>query len=133
MIITLARTMKALSIVLLVLVLTNTIASTKDTYSDYDECILENLKGVTSDEAAKLIYKSCRNKFPYPWVENDKVRNDSANYERDRYECELDAAMIPSPSENSAFYKKRSKTLRAIHDRNERKKLLERCMKAKGW
>ena len=133
MIITLARTMKALSIVLLVLVLTNTIASAKDTYSDYDECILENLKGVTSDEAAILIYMSCRKKFPYPSVENDKVRNDSANYERDRYECERDAAIMPSPSENSDFYRKRHKTIRSSYDRRERKKLFERCMKAKGW
>lgn len=33
---------------------------------DFDECILENMKGVTSDVAARQIRKSCRSKFPYP-------------------------------------------------------------------
>lgn len=30
---------------------------------DFDECILANMKGVSSDMAAKLIYRSCRDKF----------------------------------------------------------------------
>ena len=37
---------------------------------DFDECILENMKGVTSDVAAHQIRKSCRSKFPYP---NEKI------------------------------------------------------------
>lgn len=32
--------------------------------SDYDECILENMKGVTSDRAAMLIHRSCARRFP---------------------------------------------------------------------
>ncbi|RZB30376.1 MAG: hypothetical protein SRB1_02656 [Desulfobacteraceae bacterium Eth-SRB1] len=32
--------------------------------NDYDECILESMKGVTSDVAARLIRRSCRDKFP---------------------------------------------------------------------
>lgn len=32
--------------------------------SDYDECILESMKGVTSDVAARQIAASCRKKFP---------------------------------------------------------------------
>ena len=32
--------------------------------SDYDECILESMKGVTSDHAARLVAHSCRQKFP---------------------------------------------------------------------
>lgn len=32
--------------------------------SNYDECILESMKGVTSDKAAILIARSCRKKFP---------------------------------------------------------------------
>ena len=32
--------------------------------SDYDECILEGMKGVTSDLAAQAIVISCRAKFP---------------------------------------------------------------------
>ena len=32
--------------------------------SNYDECILESMKGVKSDLAAKSIIMSCRNKFP---------------------------------------------------------------------
>jgi hypothetical protein len=33
-------------------------------FSSYDECILESLKGVSSDIAANAIIASCRNKFP---------------------------------------------------------------------
>jgi len=33
-------------------------------FSSYDECILESLKGVSSDVAANAIIASCRNKFP---------------------------------------------------------------------
>lgn len=32
--------------------------------SDYDECILESMKGVKSDLAARAIIRSCREKFP---------------------------------------------------------------------
>lgn len=32
----------------------------------YDDCILESMKGVNSDVAAKMIYLSCRKKFPTP-------------------------------------------------------------------
>jgi len=32
--------------------------------SDFDECILDNMKGVNSDAAAKLIARSCAKKFP---------------------------------------------------------------------
>jgi hypothetical protein len=33
-------------------------------FSSFDECILESLKGVSSDVAANAIIASCRNKFP---------------------------------------------------------------------
>lgn len=32
--------------------------------STYDECVLDSMKGVTSDQAARAIIVSCRNKFP---------------------------------------------------------------------
>lgn len=32
--------------------------------SNYDECVLESMKGVTSDVAARVIVRSCREKFP---------------------------------------------------------------------
>lgn len=32
--------------------------------SNYDECVLESMKGVTSDVAAGAIMRSCRDKFP---------------------------------------------------------------------
>lgn len=32
--------------------------------SNYDECIAESMKGVTSDVAARAIIKSCRDRFP---------------------------------------------------------------------
>lgn len=31
---------------------------------NYDDCVLESMKGVTSDKAASFIRTSCRNKFP---------------------------------------------------------------------
>lgn len=31
---------------------------------DYDECILQSMKGVNSDTAARAIMRSCREKFP---------------------------------------------------------------------
>ena len=34
--------------------------------SSFDECILESMKGVTGDVAARAIYASCRKKFPTP-------------------------------------------------------------------
>lgn len=42
--------------------------------NDYDECILESMKGVTSDVAAKLIRRSCREKFPRESQERKSVR-----------------------------------------------------------
>ena len=32
--------------------------------SNFDDCVLESMKGVTSDVAARAIYKSCLEKFP---------------------------------------------------------------------
>jgi hypothetical protein len=34
--------------------------------NNYDDCIIKNMKGVTSDRAANLIRHSCRQKFPLP-------------------------------------------------------------------
>ena len=36
--------------------------------SNYEECILENMKGVTSDKAARAIERACRAKFPHKTV-----------------------------------------------------------------
>lgn len=33
-------------------------------HSSYDECVLDSMKGVTSDMAARAVVQSCRNKFP---------------------------------------------------------------------
>ena len=41
---------------------------------DYDECILESMKGVTSDKAAILIMRSCRKKFPEKPKDKPKTR-----------------------------------------------------------
>lgn len=32
--------------------------------SNYDECILEHLKGVSSDVGARMVAEACRKKFP---------------------------------------------------------------------
>lgn len=47
--------------------------------SNYDECILESMKGVTSDVAARLVARSCREKFPDKPIAQKKSRNLSAN------------------------------------------------------
>ena len=61
---------------------------------DYNECILENMKGVTSDTAATLVNKSCREKFPkkvvaekYEWIkiftnDNHTLYKDSSTITR---------------------------------------------------
>lgn len=43
--------------------------------SNYDECILESMKGVTSDKAAILIERSCRKKFPKEAEKKPESRN----------------------------------------------------------
>jgi len=35
-------------------------------FATYEDCILENMKGVESDAAALLIQRACRSKFPPP-------------------------------------------------------------------
>ena len=41
----------------------NVLAWTAFAPKDYDECILENMKGVTSDVGARLVNNSCHEKF----------------------------------------------------------------------
>ena len=51
---------------ILLIALSFSAASNADTseFSSYDECILESLKGVSSDVAANAIIASCRSTFP---------------------------------------------------------------------
>jgi hypothetical protein len=41
--------------------------------SNYEECILKNMKGVTSDEAARAIQGACRREFPRKTVDRQDV------------------------------------------------------------
>jgi hypothetical protein len=50
--------------------------------SDYDECILEGMKGVTSDVAAQLIRQSCQKKFPKKTHEDNSVELPSSALEK---------------------------------------------------
>ena len=43
--------------------------------SNYDECILEHMKGVTSDKAVLEIRKACRAKFPKKPIKKPKLRD----------------------------------------------------------
>lgn len=52
--------------------------------NNYDECILENMKGVTIVQAVLAIKNSCRAKFPQACHEWEKSR-DSWKIERDNY------------------------------------------------
>ncbi|WGS85828.1 hypothetical protein [Methylomonas sp. UP202] len=45
----------------------------------YHDCILENMKGVTSDKAAIFIRSSCREKFPQTEAEKMQERCDRVN------------------------------------------------------
>ena len=42
--------------------------------SNYDECIIDSMKGVTSDNAANSIRAACHGKFP---KQNDKAKSDN--------------------------------------------------------
>ena len=42
--------------------------------SNFDECILESMKGVTNNAAAKAIYHACRSKFPIKKPDISKTR-----------------------------------------------------------
>lgn len=50
--------------------------------SDYDECILEGMKGVTSDVAAQIIRQSCQKKFPRKTPEDKSVELPSSALEK---------------------------------------------------
>ena len=66
--------MKILSLMLLLLVSTNVFAFSLFGPKNYDECVLENMKGVSSDTAARLVANSCREKFKEKVVDNSKNR-----------------------------------------------------------
>ena len=51
-------------ICLLVLLAAGPVRAEVSDFNSYDECILESLKGVSSDVAANAIITSCRSKFP---------------------------------------------------------------------
>ena len=57
---------------LLLLVSTNVFAFSLFGPKNYDECVLENMKGVSSDTAARLVANSCREKFKEKVVDNSK-------------------------------------------------------------
>ncbi len=46
--------------------------------NNFDDCILQSMKGVTSDAAARAIYQSCQQKFPQKKVKQN-TRNLSAD------------------------------------------------------
>ena len=59
--------------------------------STYEECLLENLKGVASDVAATGIAKACRAKFPVPPPTAEELRKAKEKNEASRAwiaECE---------------------------------------------
>ena len=44
--------------------------------SNYDECVLDGMKGVESDLAAKVIVAACRRQFPLKQKESQQTPND---------------------------------------------------------
>ena len=51
-----------------------TLTAQTTTVGNYDDCILEYMKGVTSDIAAEAIKQACRRKFPSQWKDAGAVR-----------------------------------------------------------
>lgn len=66
---------KLLGVLLLMIVSTSCFSWTVFGPKNYDECILENMKGVSSDSATMLIENSCREKFTEKEVDNSKKHN----------------------------------------------------------
>ena len=68
-------------------------------YSSYDECILESLKGVSSDVAANAIIASCRSKFPEAAPAAAELSESSSQQEVAAQEAEQeDATPEPAPT-----------------------------------
>ena len=69
---------KLLGVLLLMFISTSCFSWTVFGPKNYDECILENMKGVSSDSATMLIENSCRVKF----TEKEVVSNPKHNWIR---------------------------------------------------
>ena len=63
---------KLLGILLLLMVSTSCFSWTVFGPKNYDECILENMKGVDTDVGARLVNNSCREKFKGKEVDNSQ-------------------------------------------------------------
>ena len=56
------------------------------------------------------------------------------DFDRDSYECERDAAMLPvQPYSSVAKSKRLSEMLEQKHDERMRKNMYKKCRQAKGW
>ena len=67
--------------------------------STYEECILDNMKGVTSDTAAAQVAAACRAKFP-PKTQNAPVQNTGVycDYPRALSSSELSKLEVGKPA-----------------------------------
>lgn len=66
---------------------------------NFDDCVLKSMKGVTSDEAAKLIYSSCLSKFPS--AEDKKAISEQQKTEQRYKNCGMTTELRNS---NGTFY-----------------------------
>ncbi len=64
--------MKKLTLLFLLMVSNSSFAWSVFGPKDYDECILQNMKGVNTDVGAKLINKSCSEKFKEKEIDDSK-------------------------------------------------------------
>ena len=55
--------MKKVLVLLLLIVSTNVLAFSLFGPKNFDECVLEYMKGVSSDDASHIIVRTCRRKF----------------------------------------------------------------------
>jgi L-cysteine desulfidase len=74
--------MKKVLVLLLLMVSTSVFAWSLFGPKNYDECVLENMKGVSTDTAARLVANSCHEKFKEKEVDNF-VKNNRILYYKD--------------------------------------------------
>jgi hypothetical protein len=68
--------------------------------SNFDECILQNMKGVTSDVAAGQIVRVCRHKFPRDDDHNQKAaQGKSTSGESIKFDFDQPYTIISTPDD----------------------------------
>lgn len=90
--------MKKILVLMLLMVTNSCFAWSLFGPKTYDECVLENMKGVNSDTAARLVANSCREKFKVKEVDNFLKNNWILYYKDDEKSNYYDNSSITKNS-----------------------------------